>query len=111
MATDIDEGAVACAIANGVEAYRGDLFAPLPIELGPADVVVADPARTGLGRPGVDALVACGAPRLVLVSCDPASLGRDVALLATAGYRLRRVAIVDSFAQTSHVEAVSVLDR
>ena len=52
------------------------------------DVVVADPSRPGLGRPGVAALTALGAPRLVLVSCDPASLGRDVALLAAAGYRL-----------------------
>ncbi len=76
----------------------------------PADVVVADPSRTGLGRPGVRALVAAGAPRLVLVSCDPASLARDAALLAEAGYRLRSVDLVDAFPDTFHIEAVSVLD-
>jgi 23S rRNA (uracil1939-C5)-methyltransferase len=76
-----------------------------------ADVVVADPSRTGLGRPGVGALVATGAPRLVLVSCDPASLGRDAALLAGAGYRLTSVALVDAFPDTFHVEAVSRFDR
>jgi 23S rRNA (uracil1939-C5)-methyltransferase len=76
-----------------------------------ADVVIADPARSGLGRPGVGVLAACGAARLVLVSCDPASLGRDVALLSSAGYRLVETRAVDSFAQTVHVEAVSVFDR
>lgn len=78
---------------------------------GPADVVVADPARSGLGRPGVAALAAAEAPRLVLVSCDPASLGRDTALLRAAGYRLVSVALVDAFPHTFHVEAVARFDR
>ncbi|MGI8685683.1 MAG: class I SAM-dependent RNA methyltransferase [Acidimicrobiales bacterium] len=78
---------------------------------GPADVVVADPARSGLGRPGVTALVAAGAPRFVLVSCDPASLARDAVLLAAAGYRLTSVALVDAFPHTFHVEAVARFDR
>ena len=77
----------------------------------PVDVVVADPSRPGLGRPGVAALVALAAPRLVLVSCDPASLGRDTALLAGAGYRLVSVAMVDAFPHTFHVETVSRFDR
>jgi 23S rRNA (uracil1939-C5)-methyltransferase len=78
---------------------------------GPVDLVVADPSRTGLGRPGVAALSAVGAPRLVLVSCDPASLARDAALLGPAGYRLRSVALVDAFPDTFHVETVSRFDR
>jgi 23S rRNA (uracil1939-C5)-methyltransferase len=78
---------------------------------GPADLVVADPARTGLGRPGVAALARAGAPRLVLVSCDPASLARDSVLLSGAGYHLRSVALVDSFPDTFHVETVSRFDR
>lgn len=76
-----------------------------------ADVVVADPARPGLGRPGVATVAATGAPRLVLVSCDPASLGRDTALLAAAGYRLAAVTLVDAFPHTFHVETVSRFDR
>ena len=75
------------------------------------DVVVADPARSGLGRPGVTALGAAGATRLVLVSCDPASLGRDAALLGAAGYRLRAVRVVDILPGTPHVETVSRFDR
>lgn len=78
---------------------------------GAADVVVADPARSGLGHPGVAALTAAGAARLVLVSCDPASLGRDAALLAGSGYRLADVALVDAFPHTFHVETVARFDR
>ena len=77
----------------------------------PADVVVADPSRSGLGRPGAGAVVATGAPRLVLVSCDPASMARDTALLADAGYRLVAVALVDAFPHTFHTETVSRFDR
>ncbi len=75
-----------------------------------ADAVIADPARPGIGRPGVATLTATGAPRLVLVSCDPASLGRDTALLAAAGYRLKTVQLVDAFAHTTHVEVVARFD-
>lgn len=73
----------------------------------PVDVVIADPARSGLGKPGVNALTRTGAPVLVLVSCDPASLGRDAKLLAAAGYRHEHSVVVDTFPHTTHVEAVT----
>lgn len=73
----------------------------------PADLVVADPARTGLGQDGVAALTAAGADRLVLVSCDPAALGRDVNLLRTHGYEPTGTTMVDLFPHTSHIEAVT----
>jgi 23S rRNA (uracil1939-C5)-methyltransferase len=75
-----------------------------------ADVVVADPSRPGLGRPGVGTVTATGAARLVLVSCDPASLARDTVLLRAAGYSLVSVALVDAFPHTFHVETVSRFD-
>jgi 23S rRNA (uracil1939-C5)-methyltransferase len=77
----------------------------------PADAVIADPARPGLGRPGVAAVAGTGARRVVLVSCDPASLARDVGLLAEAGYLLGGLRIVDLFPHTPHVETVSWFDR
>lgn len=76
----------------------------------PADVVVADPARPGLARPGVDAVARLAPQRLVLVSCDPASLARDTALLQRVGYRLSGINLVDVFADTFHVEAVARFD-
>lgn len=82
----------------------GGWHAPEGLEV---DVVIADPARSGLGRPGVVALTRLGAPVIVLVSCDAASLGRDTKLLAAAGYRHERSELVDTFPHTTHVEAVT----
>jgi 23S rRNA (uracil1939-C5)-methyltransferase len=73
----------------------------------PAALVVADPARTGLGAAAVKALAGTGAGHLVLVSCDPASLGRDAALLAAEGFEHDRTTLVDLFPHTAHVEAVT----
>ena len=71
------------------------------------DVVIADPARSGLGQPGTAALVRAAAPVLVLVSCDPASLGRDAKLLAKAGYHHDRSEVIDTFPHTTHIEVVT----
>lgn len=76
-----------------------------------ADLVIADPSRTGLGRGGVAAVVGSGARRLVLVSCDAASLGRDVGLLRGAGFELSALTLVDMFPHTFHVEVVTIFDR
>lgn len=73
----------------------------------PADVVIADPSRQGLGRGGADVLAATGAPTLVLVSCDPAALGRDTTLLRKHGYRFERAVVIDLFPHTHHIEVVS----
>ena len=104
--------AVADARANladvGVKVVRSDVakWAPRP-----ADLVVADPSRAGLGRAGVGVVAATGARRVVLVSCDAASLGRDAGLLRHAGYGMTSVTPVDLFPHTPHVEVVTVYDR
>jgi tRNA/tmRNA/rRNA uracil-C5-methylase (TrmA/RlmC/RlmD family) len=77
----------------------------------PADVVIADPARAGLGADVVGRIARSDATRVVLVACDAAALGRDVQLLTQAGYRLDHATPVDLFVHTSHVEVVAVLDR
>ena len=76
-----------------------------------ADVVVADPSRAGLGRKGAAVLAATGAERIVLVSCDPAAAGRDVALLAERGYQPVEAVVVDLFPHTHHTEVVTRFDR
>ena len=80
-------------------------------EPSPADLVVADPSRSGLGRPGTAVVAATGAGRVVLVSCDAAAFGRDAGLLTAAGYTLTSVTPVDLFPHTSHVEVVSAYER
>ncbi|HEY8093843.1 MAG TPA: TRAM domain-containing protein [Acidimicrobiales bacterium] len=77
----------------------------------PAGLVIADPPRTGLGRAATVRLSRSGAPRLVLVSCDPVAMARDVALLEAEGYRHQRTTLIDLFPHTPHVEAVTRLDR
>ncbi|CAN5490064.1 class I SAM-dependent RNA methyltransferase [soil metagenome] len=77
----------------------------------PADVVIADPARSGPGAKAVRSVAATGASRVVLVSCDPAALGRDARLLHEHGYRLVSSTLVDMFPQTPHIEVVSRFDR
>jgi 23S rRNA (uracil1939-C5)-methyltransferase len=76
-----------------------------------AHLVVADPARAGLERDGVEKLSASGARRVVLISCDAASLGRDAALLRDAGFTMTALTMVDMFPHTFHVEVVTVFDR
>lgn len=77
----------------------------------PADVVVADPPRAGLGKGAVAAIAGTGAGRLVLVSCDAAAFGRDAGLLADAGFERRSTVLVDLFPHTPRVELVSRFDR
>ncbi len=77
----------------------------------PMTVVIADPARQGLGRMGVDVLTATGAGYLVLVSCDPAAMARDARLLVDAGFVLDEVRVFDLFGHTSHIETVSRFRR
>jgi len=71
-----------------------------------APVVVADPAREGLGKPGVETLAGCHPDLLVLVGCDPGSFASDAGLLAEAGLRLEHLTVVDMFPGTSHIETV-----
>ncbi len=77
----------------------------------PASLVIADPARAGLGADAAARLAATGAARLVLVSCDPVALARDARLLRQHGYRLASCEVLDVFPQTTHVEVVSRFDR
>lgn len=72
-----------------------------------ADVVIADPPRSGLGGPGVAAVASTGAATVVLVSCDPASAARDASLLGRRGYRHVGTEVLDLFPHTHHVETVT----
>jgi tRNA/tmRNA/rRNA uracil-C5-methylase (TrmA/RlmC/RlmD family) len=74
-------------------------------------VVLLDPPRTGLPRGVAAALAAGDTRRIVYVSCDPAALARDLAVLAGGGLALSRVTAFDLFPQTPHVEVVASLER
>jgi 23S rRNA (uracil1939-C5)-methyltransferase len=76
-----------------------------------AEVVVADPPRSGLGQRGVAKVGATGAHRLALVSCDAGSLGRDAGLLVADGWTLDWARLIDMFPDTPHVEVVTRFSR
>jgi 23S rRNA (uracil1939-C5)-methyltransferase len=93
---------------DNVEVYEGKVEEILPhLDIRP-DAVLVDPPRAGLGRDTLALLLAKDSPLIVYVSCDPATLARDVRYLVEGGYRLEEVTPVDMFPQTYHIESVSV---
>ncbi len=108
-----DRDAVAHARANvpGAEFLAGDVQERLAADDRPADLVVLDPPRVGAG-PQVMASIAALGPRAVgYVSCDIATLARDLATADTLGYRLADLTVFDLFPMTHHVESVAILER
>ena len=75
------------------------------------DVVCVDPPRKGLAEDVVDTIADMGPQRVVYVSCDPGTLGRDVKRFAGRGYTLKKAVAVDMFPRTAHVETVVLLSK
>ena len=82
----------------------------LPKKMKP-DLVVVDPPRAGLGEKVARQLAALAAPWLTYLSCDPATLCRDLRLLLESGYRIVQVHVIDLFPQTFHIESLVQLVR
>ena len=76
-----------------------------------ADVVIVDPPRKGLNADTIEALARFAPRRIVYVSCDPATLGRDTALIKERGYTVKNAMAADLFPRTVHVESIVCLSR
>jgi 23S rRNA (uracil1939-C5)-methyltransferase len=92
--------AVVTAVQANVEAFLTRFGEAAP------ELVLADPPRAGLGKTVAAELVRLRPARIVIVSCDPSTLARDLAGLLAGGYRMERVTMVDLFPQTYHLESV-----
>jgi len=109
---EADRRAVAHAESRGVadparvRRHTGRVEAMIGL-LGPPRVVVTNPPRTGMDERVAAGLDASGAERIVYISCDPATLARDIGRLPA--YRLAEVRAFDLFPQTAHVESVALL--
>jgi len=75
------------------------------------DAIIVDPPRKGLDDTAVKAVVDLAPQRVVYVSCDPATLARDVKRFTEAGYEARKMCAVDMFPRTGHVETVCLLSK
>ncbi len=94
--------------------HRGDVTAVLDrVDWARASLAVLDPPRAGAGRPVLDRLLAAGTAlrRVAYVSCDPATLARDLAQCTAAGWQLGALRAFDAFPMTHHVECVATLTR
>ncbi len=108
--TACDDYAFNLAEMDNVELYIGAAEDVLPgLQLSGRVAVVVDPPRAGLDRRALDALIAIQPQSLAYVSCDPATLARDLKRLCAAGFRLERVTPFDMFPHTYHIESVAFL--
>jgi 23S rRNA (uracil1939-C5)-methyltransferase len=104
-AADLAFNAERAGLAN-LRAQRGTAEAYLEA-LGQApEFVLLDPPRTGLGKTVVGRLITLRPRAVAIVSCDPATLARDLAALLASGYRVESMILVDLFPQTYHLETV-----
>ncbi|GAA0626996.1 class I SAM-dependent RNA methyltransferase [Sporichthya brevicatena] len=115
VAVESDAAAVAAARDNladvpGARVVEAGVDAAVLAEVGPADLVVLDPPRTGAGREVVDGVAALAPRRIAYVACDPAALARDLAYFAERGYVLAGLQAFDLFPHTHHLEAVATLE-
>jgi 23S rRNA (uracil1939-C5)-methyltransferase len=114
IGVDESQAAIDDALFNSQGTSNSDFLQGTAEEILPAleervDLVILDPPRQGCRRPALEALVKLAAPRVVYVSCDPATLARDVGRMEQGGYELIEVQPVDMFPQTCHTEAVALL--
>jgi 23S rRNA (uracil1939-C5)-methyltransferase len=80
------------------------------VSLSPHPLVLLDPPRAGCAKSLISNLLSLSAPRLVYVSCDPATLARDAKRLIAGGYRLASAQPLDMFPQTHHIETVAIFE-
>jgi tRNA/tmRNA/rRNA uracil-C5-methylase (TrmA/RlmC/RlmD family) len=103
---------LARAQRENVEVCEGPVENVLPnLGIRAPDVLVLDPPRTGVSPEALESVQALDPRRIVYLSCDPATLARDLASLRDAGYRLGHIEAFDLFPQTPHVEALASLEK
>ena len=94
-----------------LRARAGNYPAGMAFPLTVPDLIVVDPPRTGLGAETCELLAKIAAPSMVYVSCDAATLARDLCMLLASGYQIESITLADLFPQTYHMETVVQMRR
>jgi 23S rRNA (uracil1939-C5)-methyltransferase len=95
---------------ENVQLYEGSVEDILPHLDLKTEIVIADPPRSGIDKKALDAILAIKPKQIAYVSCDPATLARDLKILATNGYSIHSVQPFDLFPQTYHIETITILN-
>jgi 23S rRNA (uracil1939-C5)-methyltransferase len=103
-ATNLDE-------FSNIELYMGAVEGVLPSLSVHPDIIVIDPPRAGLDQRVISAITKMAPQKIIYVSCDPATLARDIKRFVLQGYSLKRVTPFDQFPQTSHIETISLIEK
>lgn len=96
---------------SNIDFFHGDVTKTLKNLKEKSSLIVVDPPRVGLGEKLIDQLKEFEVPRIVYVSCNPATLARDCAGLKKYGYEVKKIQPVDMFPHTFHIENVCLLER
>ena len=89
----------------------GKFLLEFPEYQGKISCIVLDPPRGGIAPKTLRKVMGLGSPRIVYVSCNPATQARDTIELSAAGYELKKLSLVDQFPHTSHIETVTMFER
>jgi len=73
--------------------------------------IILDPARAGIAPKTLNKIIALNADRMVYVSCNPATQARDTEQLMSAGYKIKKISLVDQFPHTAHIETIVLFEK
>ncbi|MBQ6758321.1 MAG: 23S rRNA (uracil(1939)-C(5))-methyltransferase RlmD [Selenomonadaceae bacterium] len=96
---------------RNAEFMVGDAVKVLPRIFEPVDVVIVDPPRAGCDKKVLETFAGMNPEKIIYVSCNPATLARDLKILYELGYRTKKIQPVDMFPFTSHVESVAQIEK
>ena len=99
---------------EGLEFYAADVgkfLVEFPHYKGQLSTIVLDPPRAGIAPKTLKKVIKLEAPRIVYISCNPATQARDAETLVEAGYQIKHISFVDQFPHTSHVESVMLFEK